>query len=164
MNIQVRDELRPADRASLEQILRSCKFFREDEIAVALELIDDRLQKGKASEYEFLIAFSGDRVVGYCCYGRIPCSVHSYDIYWIVVDPTIHRAGIGRKLVAAAEERIRKLGGKRVYVDTSSRPEYTPTHHFYSSCGYRVDATLRDFYAPGDNKVVFCKVLESSTS
>jgi GNAT superfamily N-acetyltransferase len=160
MNIQIRDELLPADRAPLEQILRSCKFFRDDELAVAFELIDDRLQKGKASDYYFLVALSGDRVVGYCCYGRIPCTVHSFDLYWIVVDPTIHRAGIGRKLVAAAEEQVRKLGGKRLYIDTSSRPLYTPTHHFYSSCGYRVEATLREFYAPGDNKVVFSKVLE----
>jgi GNAT superfamily N-acetyltransferase len=160
MNIQIRDELLLTDRALLEQILRSCKFFREDELAVALELIDDRLHKGAASDYNFLVAFIGDRMVGYCCYGRIPCTVHSYDIYWIVVDPTIHRAGIGRKLVAAAEEQIRKLGGKRVYLDTSSRPLYSPTHQFYSSCGYRMEATLRDFYAPGDHKVVFCKVLE----
>jgi hypothetical protein len=35
-----------------------------------------------------------------------------------------------------------------------------PTHHFYSSCGYRVEATLHEFYAPGDNKVIFSKVLE----
>lgn len=160
MTIEIRDELLPADRAPLEQILRSCKFFREDELAVALELIDDRLHKGAASEYHFLVALSGDRVVGYCCYGLVPCTVHSYDLYWIVVDPTIHRAGIGRKLVAAGEEHVRKLGGKRVYIETSSRPLYTPTHHFYSSCGYRVEATLREFYAPGDNKVVFSKVLE----
>lgn len=160
MNIQIREELLPADREALENILRSCKFFREDEIAVALELIDDRLHKGKASEYHFLVAMSGDRVVGYCCYGLVPCTVHSYDLYWIVVDPTMHRGGIGRKLVAAAEEHIRKLDGKRVYIDTSSQPRYEPTHHFYSSCGYRVEATLREFYAPGDNKVVFCKVLQ----
>ena len=160
LNIQIRDDLLPADRAPLENIVRSCKFFREDEIAVALELIDDRLSHGKASEYHFLIAVNDDRVVGYCCYGLVPCTVHSYDLYWIVVDPTIHRAGIGRKLVAAAEEHIRKLGGKRVYIDTSSQPRYEPTHHFYSSCGYRVEATLREFYAPGDNKVVFSKVLQ----
>jgi GNAT superfamily N-acetyltransferase len=159
MNIQIRDELLPADRPLLEHILRSCKFFREDEIAVAIELIDERLHKGKASGYHFLIAMNGDRVVGYCCYGLAPCTVHSYDLYWIVVDPTMHRGGIGRKLVVAAEEHIRKLGGKRIYIDTSSQTRYEPTHHFYSSCGYRVEATLREFYAPGDNKVVFGKVL-----
>ena len=160
LNIQIRDELLPADREPLENIVRSCKFFREDEIAIALELIDERLSHGKACEYHFLIAVNGDRVVGYCCYGLVPCTVHSYDLYWIVVDPTMHRGGIGRKLVAAAEEHIRKLGGKRVYIDTSSQPRYEPTHHFYSSCGYRVEATLREFYAPGDNKVIFSKVLE----
>jgi ribosomal protein S18 acetylase RimI-like enzyme len=160
MTLEIRDELLASDRAALEHILRSCKFFRDDEIAVAFELIDDRIAQGKASEYSFLIARHGERVVGYCCYGRVPCSVHSFDLYWIVVDPTMHRGGIGRKLVTAAEEHIRKLGGKRVYIDTSSQQRYEPTHHFYSSLGYRVEATLREFYAPGDNKVVFSKLLE----
>jgi GNAT superfamily N-acetyltransferase len=167
LNIRIRDELLPADRAPLEHILRSCKFFREDEILIALELIDDRLRRGKASDYLFLAAVSDDpaagnsgRTVGYCCYGLIACTLHSYDLYWIVVDPAIHRAGIGRKLITAGEEHIRKMGGRRVYIETSSKPMYMPTHHFYSSCGYRVEATLHEFYAPGDNKVVFSKVLE----
>lgn len=64
MTLEIRDELLASDRAALEHILRSCKFFRDDEILVALELIDDRLAKGKASEYNFLIARLGERVVG----------------------------------------------------------------------------------------------------
>ena len=160
MNIQIRDELLPADRAPLEHIVRSCKFFREDEIAVALELIDDRLAEGKNSDYHFLVAIHNEKLVGYCCYGRIACAVHSFDLYWIVVDPALRRGGIGRKLVAGVEERVRAMGGKRVYIDTSSQQRYEPTHHFYSSLGYRVEATLREFYAPGDNKVVFSKLLE----
>ena len=112
INLTLRDELIPADRAPLEHILRACKFFRDDEIAVALELIDDRLGKGKDSEYHFLVAINNEKLVGYCCYGRIPCTVHSFDLYWIVVDPALHRGGIGRKLVAAVEERVRELGRK----------------------------------------------------
>ena len=160
MNLTLREDLIPSDRAPLEHILRSCQFFRDDEVAVALELIDDRLALGKDSEYDFLVAIHNDKIVGYCCYGLIACTLHSYDLYWIVVDPTIHRSGIGRKLITAGEEHVRKMGGKRVYIETSSRPMYMPTHHFYSSCGYRVEATLKEFYAPGDNKVIFSKVLE----
>jgi ribosomal protein S18 acetylase RimI-like enzyme len=76
------------------------------------------------------------------------------------VDPTVRRGGIGRKLVAAAEERIGALGGKRIYIDTSSRTVYEPTHRFYTSCGYKTVANLPEFYAPGDNKIVMFKLLE----
>ena len=149
----------PTARRS-DSILRACQFFRDDEIAVALELIDDRLAKGKDSEYHFVVAIHNENLVGYCCYGRIACTLHSFDLYWIVVDPALHRGGIGRKLVAAVEERVRAMGGKRIYIDTSSRPIYEPTHRFYTSCGYKTVANLHEFYAPGDNKLVMLKLLE----
>jgi hypothetical protein len=44
-------------------------------------------------------------------------------------------------------------------VETSSRPLYEPTRRFYLACGYRLEAQLEDFYAPGDGKVIFLKVL-----
>ena len=50
-------------------------------------------------------------------------------------------------------------GGSRVYVETSSREQYLPTRAVYERCGYHVGATLDDFYAPGDGKVIFVRVL-----
>jgi ribosomal protein S18 acetylase RimI-like enzyme len=155
----LRDELVPADRAEIERIVRESKFFREDEIPVALELVDDRLAKGAKSDYKFIVAVRDGKVVGYCCYGLIPVSVHSYDVYWIAVDPSVQRSGIGKKLMAAAEDRVRATGGRRVYVETSSKGQYESTRRFYFSCAYVVAAVLEDFYAPADGKVVFVKVL-----
>ena len=48
-------------------------------------------------------------------------------------------------------------------MDTSQRTEYASTRAFYESCGYLQEAVLRDFYAPGDGKVVYCKVLPRFT-
>jgi hypothetical protein len=30
---------------------------------------------------------------------------------------------------------------------------------FYGACGYKIEATLEDFYAPGDAKVILLKIL-----
>ena len=160
MNINLHENFMMSDRAPLERILRECAFFRDDEIPVALELIDDRLAKGEGSDYKFIVATHGDRPVGYVCYGRIACTVHSYDIYWIAVDPQVQRAGIGRRLMAAAEERIRDGAGQRVYVETSGKPQYESTRAFYLRCGYTVEAVLKEFYAPGDDKVILAKLLD----
>src|SRR3972149_5361719 len=116
-DITLRDGLLPSDRPELERILHDSKFFREDELSVAFELIDAGLAKGQASEDRFIVAVRDDRVAGYCCYGRIACTLHSYDIYWIVVDPTLRRSGIGKKLLAAAEQRVTEAGGQRIYVE-----------------------------------------------
>lgn len=155
----LREDLVPSDRAEIERIVRESKFFRDDEIPVAIELVDDRLARGAESHYKFIVAVRDGKVAGYCCYGLIPVSVHSYDIYWIAVDPAVQRSGIGKKLMAAAEERIRALGGRRVYVETSSKSQYESTRRFYLSCAYVVATVLEEFYAPGDGKVIFVKVL-----
>ena len=55
---------------------------------------------------------------------------------------------------------MKKLGGRRVYVDTSSRDQYEPTRAFYRACGYAEVARLDHFYADGDGKVIFVKALD----
>jgi ribosomal protein S18 acetylase RimI-like enzyme len=159
LNIVLRDRLLPTDREPIERMTAECGFFREEEVQVALSLVDDRLDKGESSDYRFIIALHGEQVVGYCCYGWIACTVHSFDLYWIVVDAAIQRSGIGRRLAAAAEERIREAGGSRVYVETSGQPKYESTRRFYEACGYRLETVLKDFYAPGDDKLTYVKVL-----
>ena len=68
------------------------------------------------------------------------------------------RSGLGRRLLARAEEHIRSLGGQRIYVETSSRAQYGPTRTFYLACGYHLAADLDGFYAPGDGKTLFLTV------
>lgn len=138
-------------------------FFRADEVEVAAELVRERLEKGMASGYEFLFAedASGE-VMGYSCYGEIACTIGSYDLYWIVVDPQHQRKGLGRALVAETERRIAARGGRRIYIETSSLPQYAPTQGFYDSCGYIIEARLEDFYKPGDAKLVYVKAVAPS--
>ena len=44
-------------------------------------------------------------------------------------------------------------------VETSSRDDYAPTRAFYLACGYQIVAELPDFYAPGDGKLIYLRVL-----
>ena len=96
---------------------------------------------------------------GYACFGPIPATRSSFDLYWIAVDPKGHRRGLGRQLLVASEQRARALGAERMYVDTSSRDVYRPAHGLYTGSGYARVATLPDFYAPGDAKLIFVKTL-----
>jgi ribosomal protein S18 acetylase RimI-like enzyme len=145
------------DRDAVRRIVTSTGFFRPDEIDVAVELLEDRLARGPASDYHFIFADAEGHTLGYACYGRIACTVHSYDLYWLAVDPACQKRGLGRRLLKEAEERIRQAGGGRVYVETSGRSQYASTRRFYERCGYERDATLADFYAPGDDKVIYVK-------
>ena len=98
-------------------------------------------------------------VAGYACFGPIACTTASYDLFWIAVHPDFQGRGLGRRLLSQAERLIREAGGRRIYVETSQRAQYDSTRAFYESTGYRLESVLPDFYAPGDGKAVYCKVL-----
>jgi GNAT superfamily N-acetyltransferase len=104
--IVLRDEIRPADRAAVQSIVERTGFFRPDEVAIAVELVDERLARGPASGYHFVLADVHDAVAGYACFGPIPCTTASYDLYWVAVDPKSQRQGIGRALMSAVELRV----------------------------------------------------------
>lgn len=156
-----REEVKPEDREAVGRLIRATRFFSEEEIGIAVELVEERLAKGDASGYFFLFAEEENRLLGYACFGPIPGTVHSFDLYWIAVDPGEQGRGVGRKLMATSETLIAQRGGRQVYADTSSRPQYEPTRTFYLSCGYLQEAFLADFYATGDGKVIFVKPLSA---
>jgi len=124
-----------------------------------LGVLEERLRRGSKSGYEFIFVESAGELVGYCAWGAVPLTKGSYDLYWIAVAPNTQGLGIGRRLMQLAELAIARLGGGRLYIETSSRAAYVRTRRFYRSAGYRLAARLRDFYARGDHKVVFCKTI-----
>jgi ribosomal protein S18 acetylase RimI-like enzyme len=159
-----REDPWPTDVRRVRDMVRSSNFFSEDETDLAMELVEERLQKGLTSGYHFLFAEKGDGVLGYACFGPIPCTVSSFDLYWIVVDNSLRGSGLGREILDRVERNIMAWGGKKIYVETSSRLQYRPTRAFYSKCGYRREALLKDFYAPGDHKMIFTKDLSPDTT
>jgi GNAT superfamily N-acetyltransferase len=152
-----REQVRPADRDVVREIVESSGFFYDDEVLVAVELVDERLAKGEPSGYFFIFADQGGQTAGYACYGPIACTRSSYDVFWIAVRGDRRGGGLGRALLEMVERRIAERGGTRIYVETSSRDHYIPTRAFYERCAYRVEAVLEDFYGPEDSKVVFVK-------
>ena len=148
--------LRAADRLRLEEITRATGIFRDNETAVALEVFDAAV--AGSPDYSALAADLDDRLAGWICWGPTPCTVGTYDLYWMAVDPAVHGTGIGSALLSEMERRI--AGSARlIVVETSGRPDYQPTRAFYQARGYRIGAIIPDFYAPDDDQVVYVKQL-----
>jgi ribosomal protein S18 acetylase RimI-like enzyme len=151
--------LRAEDRAPLAAILKATGVFYDEEVAVALELMDHALGRPGQTDYVFVVAESGGRPAGYACYGPVPMTDGSWDLYWIAVDPASHGRGVGRTLLESMEADLRARGARKVFVDTSGREAYLPTRRFYEATGYRVAARLEGFYRAGDDKIVYVKDL-----
>ena len=69
--------------------------------------------------------------------------------------------GVGRSLLELVERAIAARGGGNLYIETSSKTDYARSRRFYKEAGYRRVAQLRDFYAPGDHKLMFCKTIRA---
>ena len=154
-----RDAVTTDDVGRIRALVGATGYFSADEIAIAAELAEERLEKGLRSGYEFVLAEQDGRLVGYACFGKIDGTDGSFDLYWIAVDPEIQGKGLGRLILDKAEAAMRTMGAVSVYADTSSSDKYSSTRAFYDSAGYHEQARLDDFYRKGDGKVIFEKVL-----
>lgn len=157
--IVLRDHVLPSDAGQVRDILLSTGFFSAEEVQMGGELVEERLKKGLASGYFFLFAEQNGIVAGYTCYGNIPCTKGSFDLYWIAVRRDRQNMGLGKRLITETERAIMAMGGQRVYIETSSRDIYASTRAFYVKAGYKNEVVLEDFYAPGDGKHIFSKDL-----
>ncbi len=158
--IPFRYDVRPEDGETVREIVAATGYFTPSEVDVAVELVQENLAKGAAaSGYHFIFAEHGGKTIAYLCYGPIPCTVSSHNLYWIAVHPDFQGRGLGKALMREAEIRIRAAGGSRIYIDTSYKAQYEDTRAFYLSLGYELDALLKDFYSAGDDKVIYRKLL-----
>jgi GNAT superfamily N-acetyltransferase len=146
--------LTAADRGRIEEVSRAVGVFRADEIPVALEVFDGAV--AGSPDYLALGAEMDGRLAGWICWGPTPCTLGTYDLYWMAVDPAHHGAGIGTALLTAMEEQLPGTA-RLVVVETAGRPDYAPTRGFYQARGYRAVSRIPDFYAPGDDQVVYVK-------
>jgi ribosomal protein S18 acetylase RimI-like enzyme len=179
--------LQPSHRTQLEEIVRATGVFSAEEIAVALELFDAGVtadaghgtwDMGRDPEphvaramsavsqrdYEFVGAFEGEALIGYACFGATPATDRTYDLYWIAVHPNAQRSGAGAALMADVERQLAERRARLIVVETSSRDHYAPTRRFYRKRGYEEVARVRDFYSPGDDRVVLTKRLTADPS
>lgn len=160
-DVGVRDEtlvrsLRAEDRPPIESLLKASPNFTPDEVATALEVIDEAL----AGDPDYIVTVlenAARDVVGYECHGPTPLTIGTFDLYWIAVDPRSQKRGYGHRLLVAAEQDVIRRGGRLLLIETSSQAHYAATIHFYKRNGYRLEARITGFYKPGDDKLVFAK-------
>jgi ribosomal protein S18 acetylase RimI-like enzyme len=145
-------------------MLRRIPQFLEHEVAVAEELIDASIRDPQGSGYECIVAADADQVLGYICFGPTPMTQATWDLYWIAVSPDAQGQGLGKRLYAAFAQAIAARGGRQVRIETSSQESYAATGGFYERLGFQLDGRLRDFYAEGDDLLIFYRKLDASNA
>ena len=155
-----------ADRSGVFRILENAGNFTPAEVGIALELIDEWLELGEHSGYLTYVLEARDpeksEVLGYVCFGPTPLTESTFDLYWIAVDKSKHRGGVGKRLLKFSEEEVLRRGGKMLLIETSSQETYGGTIQFYERTGYELVGKIPEYYKPGDDKLIFAKRLAPS--
>ena len=147
-----------ADRAVIAELVVSVENFNQAEIDCALELIDIYLNTKSQADYHVVVAEDArSRVHAYACWGPVPLTKGTYDLYWIATHPDSRGFGYGRALMAYVESKVLENKGRLLAIETSSKESYVATVEFYRRLGFEEAFCIRDFYDVGDDKLVFVK-------
>jgi len=118
---------------------------------------------GSLDQHRWIVALDPDgRIAGAAYYAPEPFADRVWNLYFLAVDPHLHRHGVGTTLVAHVETSLRGAGeqlARVLLVETSSTDDYEGARRFYGREGFDLEARIREFYGPGDDKVVFWKSL-----
>ena len=148
------------DRAAIADLVVSAGNFNQAEIDCALELVDIYLTNENQTDYHIVVAQDGgSKVHAYACWGPVPLTKGTFDLYWIATHPEARGRGFGRALMDYVESKASEMNGRLLVVETSSKASYADTVEFYRRLGYAESSRIRDFYDVGDDKMIFVKRL-----
>ena len=147
----------PGDCAGIRAILDSNGIFYPYEIDVAVELVEDRLEREDQSDYHFIFLESDGTLAGYACYGPIYMTDNRFDLYWIAVREDLRGKGLGRILLSETEKKIRAMRAY-LYIETSGKDDYAKTRAF-SEERYLEVACIPHFYKDNDLRSLHEKTL-----
>ncbi len=150
----------PEDTDALVEVARGTGVFKPMEIDTLREVIGDYFAANREYGHRAITMVDGDRVLGFAYHAPAAMTEQSWYLYWIAVESGHQARGLGARLLSAVEDDIRELGGRVLFIETSSLPHYEKTRRFYLKKAYDREAVLRDYYAAGDDMVIFRKLLK----
>jgi ribosomal protein S18 acetylase RimI-like enzyme len=152
MNIR---PLNAHDIPALQTVLEETGLFPAELLP---ELVSGFLTDQQGNDL-WLTCEDGGRAIGFCYAAPEPLTEATWNMRAIAVLPSRQGTGVGAALVEELEASLIALGQRILIVDTSGTAAFDRTRQFYRSNRYVEEARIRDFWASGDDKVIFRKAL-----
>ena len=147
------------DSDALLEIVRDSGQFDENGLAHVAETLNDYLA-GESENFWFT-ADDGEPVgVAYCALEPVTDGTWNLLMLWTRHD----RAGQGHgsALVSHVEKILNERGVRLLIVETSGLPDFAGARAFYDKCGFTQEARIRNFFAAGDDKIIYTKTLRAN--
>jgi GNAT superfamily N-acetyltransferase len=144
------------DLPDLKSVIDSNQLFPADMLD---EMTSPFFQAG--NETEFWITYQENHTpiaVAYFAPERMTDG--TYNCLLIAVHADFQGKQIGKTLMTYIEKFLKVRGHRILLVETSGLPAFERTRNFYLKNNYRIEATVKEFYAKGEDKIIFWKSLK----
>jgi ribosomal protein S18 acetylase RimI-like enzyme len=149
----------PSESRALIGLAEGTGVFKPIEIQALEEVLSDYHAQERANGHRCTTARLEASPAGFVYWAPAAMTDRAWHLWWIAVRSDLQSRGIGAGLLAHCEAEVRAAGGRLLLIETSSLPAYQPTRAFYLRHGYGEPSRIPDFYADGDDLLVFRKRL-----
>jgi ribosomal protein S18 acetylase RimI-like enzyme len=151
----------PTQTSEFLAIARNTAVFQPWELEALRELLDaySEREDRRALGHRLVSCDRDGETVGFAYFAPAAMTDRTWYLSWLAVAPEAQGQGFGTALLRVVEEDIRLHQGRLLWIEVPSRTPYEPARNFLVQQGYEQAALLRDYYADGDDLVVFRKRL-----
>ncbi len=143
------------DIDGLKAVLDSSELFPSEFLD---DMIADYLTNPDSEDIWFAALDEGTPVaIGYCAPEKL--TEGTYNLYAIAVRKELQGKGLGGEMMRYIEDVLRQKSARILIVETSGDAQFDLTRQFYLKLGYTHEATIREFWNTGEDKVIFWKKL-----
>jgi ribosomal protein S18 acetylase RimI-like enzyme len=156
--------IRPAvlsDKNDMQKLFSALNLFNNNELEFMTELVDSYFNQ-TLGEGHYWVVGEDKTIVSAAYYAPESFGQNVYNLYFIGVLPNQQGKGIGSSMLKYVENHLQKLEQRLLLVETSGLPNFDKTRDFYLKNNYEQEATIREYYKEGDDKIIYRKKLATS--
>jgi ribosomal protein S18 acetylase RimI-like enzyme len=143
------------DIAALQEVLDGTELFPSEMLP---DMVGGFLADGESADI-WLTCEANGKALGFCYAAPEALADGAWNMLAIAILPTEQGKGYGGAIVEHLEAELKARGQRILIADTSGVDGFAQTRAFYRKSGYSEEARIRDFWAAGDDKIVFWKSL-----
>jgi len=144
-----------SDIEGLKTVVESCELFPSELLD---EMMEEYFRNAQTPDIWFTCIDQNKPIaIGYCVPEKL--TQGTYNFLAIGVALTFQRMGIATEMMQYWEQLLKQKNARILIVETSGDPAQMAARNFYKKIGYIQEATIKDFWNDGEDKIIFLKKL-----
>lgn len=153
-----------ADGPAVVELAVSSGLFSVEETEGVAALMVEFFDRTRAQGHVCLLDHdAAGKAVAVAYYQPRAATDRTWELLMIAVRRDQQGCGRGSALLTQVEADLRGREQRLLLVETSGVPDFARTRAFYDTCGYTAEARVRDYYAIGDDMVLYRKDLTAAS-